>query len=253
MKRSKDIQRAGKSVGNPLVRAIAAVAAPILVLGAAAACGGKKDYGGLPYFDEFRRGWRLLATDPQGNTVTNSDGKLVELVTNRADGYAATAADGKQITLVSEYPCFYHKKTLGQDWLELADFIVKIPKGWEHEPDRNMILNEKDTGDRLQYIPRKDVSFEELRQQMAEREENFLGAVNEVELSKESLTLFGKEALLYRYDVPVPVPGQEEIRSYVNVMLQLEKGCLEINYMAKSAYHQDKLLSMIQLIEQKSD
>ncbi|MDR3313377.1 MAG: hypothetical protein LBS96_02845 [Oscillospiraceae bacterium] len=232
----------------------AAIVLPLIILGGAAACG--KDVGGV-LFDDPLSGEHLLATDAHKNTVTNAEGMIIELQTE-AYGRVVTQTDGSDVTLLMEYPCFVHEKKWGKTVLEVADFTVKLPKGWVVSRDTKRIVLLPDTDGAattsMSYASSKE-SYDELKKQLQAREsawKDMMSASN-TNSTVRSFTkeFFGKEAFFLEYDIPGGDESQAMIQ--VNGIVQPGDFCAEVNYQVTAQEYEDgkTFYSLVGLIEAK--
>ncbi len=252
----KRLQARDDASRHCVARGVAAVLLPVSLLGAAVACGQNGD--GEVYKDPISGVEHLLATDAKKHTVTNDKGMLVALRTDLQGGIV-TDKSGVQATLLLEYPCFVHEKKFGRTVLELADFTVKLPKGWSVSPSsvRSITLERTDedgiSDASISYAPRKE-NYAELKTLFEARKDAFHKqewGSSKASIKAETKQWFGKEAYMLVYDIPSS--GGETDMVTVNGIVQPGDFCVEVTYMiSKTEYNDGKTFDgLVALIEPK--
>jgi hypothetical protein len=177
----------------------------MLLLGVAAACGRKNQN----IFVDVRGTAHFLATDKKRNTLTNPSGYIIALQTEDG-GRVVTGAGGAAATELLEYPCFVHEKPFGKVVLEVSNFTVEVPKGWNVIPDARSGLMDKTDGNGLQsmralFTPHSE-GYEKLKAVYVARAAEFNEMVrqNNPEATARTFAkqLFGKEAFFLEYKIP---------------------------------------------------
>ncbi|MDR2647586.1 MAG: hypothetical protein LBB67_05650 [Oscillospiraceae bacterium] len=229
------------------LRPVSAMLIPVLTAAVFAACG--PDFGGKPLANTY--GYYLCQTDKKGETITNQDGKLIVLQTNK-EGYALEE-DGEQLTEAVDYPVTVKEKW-GGDELSCAAFKVKVPKKWHYVRSDTVIILQKDEGnDTITYIPRTE-KYPALRTEIMQRKDSFQatleGTNSTADISIEETEVFGSSAITLTYRIPASDPENPVIIQYL--VVQTSGGCVEISQQTdKLNYSEESFMQMVALVEPK--
>lgn len=173
-------------------KTVALVLAFVVFLGVFAACQRQNKYGILITDSDGKE--RVLATDKNGETVTDEANNIIVVVTG-SDGKPVKTDNGDYETQRVAHPDFYEYK----DVVEGAKFSVAIPEGWERTRAGSIRLTHKQTGAELDLMVKDGQKLDDLIVEtdsfMARVEVNDPGAV--FEYTQEDI--FGVTAEKYYY------------------------------------------------------
>lgn len=176
-----------------------ALLAPVFVL---TACKHNSPYGKIVVDEEGME--HVIMTDAKGVTVVDSEGNLVEVVTDSnsrkpiavptADGTAASGQESEYQTHAVTFPSFVVDGTRAED----SRLSLSVPDGWEQIGENYLILQHKDTGARMMFYTDLEGS---LTAALEEMDSTLAKASMDNEITGSQTQIDGIDAYRTQYDL----------------------------------------------------
>lgn len=176
-----------------------ALLAPVFVL---TACKHDSPYGKIIVDEEGME--HVIMTDAKGVTVVDSEGNLVEVVTDSdskkpiavptVTGTAASGQENEYQTHSVTFPAFVVDGTRAED----RSVSLSIPDGWEQVGENYLILQHKDTGARIMFYTDLEGSLTEALEEM---DSTIAKASMDSDITGTQVQIDGIEANRTQYDL----------------------------------------------------
>ncbi len=153
----------------------------------------KADKSGIVIIDN-RGTERVLATDSNGETMTDAAGNMIVVVT-QADGNAVTVEGGGQETQTVSPPPYYVYNNI----IECPKFSVQIPQGWEQGSASDIMLRHIETNCELKLMVKDGKSFDEVLTSARDLLQMAKDKDPDAKLDVSAVSICGVEATMLNY------------------------------------------------------
>ncbi len=138
---------------------------------------------------------RVLATNDNGETMTDSAGNIIIVMTD-AKGKAARDKNGDQVTQKVSPPNYYIYNKV----IEGPKFSVAIPEGWEQSDASNIRLKKTSTNAELNLMVEDGQTLAQVKDAVEEFMDKAAAEDPDAVFKVETIKLCGVSATMYLYD-----------------------------------------------------
>jgi len=138
---------------------------------------------------------RVLATNDNGETMTDSAGNIIIVMTD-AKGKAARDKNGDQVTQKVSPPDYYIYNKV----IEGPKFSVAIPEGWEQSDASNIRLKKTSTNAELNLMVEDGQTLAQVKDAVEEFMDKAAAEDPDAVFKVETIKLCGVSATMYLYD-----------------------------------------------------